>query len=119
MLSVVYGQAFEVDIDDNIINHPNVRSYVVNGRAFIGSDTWEIEHFCGMECFTPPEDWNSTRFGDVYVNLNNSHQGYFATADIQEFDPSDDPYILCDGCGEELVRDDEAYEAMYGRPIKN
>lgn len=117
-VSIVYGQAFEVPSDDPIANHPSVRTYRLgDGRLFVGSDTDEIGHACNHACaiLSVGSGWTPTVGPEDSMSYVVPETG--ATVEIVGFDPGDDPYILCDSCGAELLRDDGRFEAEYGHPI--
>lgn len=121
-LSLVDGTAYEVSTADEILDHPSVRPYLMGGAAYIGIDTLDIVHTCDRDCAMRiiPQNYFRAESGDAYVsgvNYRSDHGVTVRTIDILDFDPGDDPYILCAACGAELLRDDEAFETMYGRPI--
>jgi hypothetical protein len=122
-LSVVYGTAFAVDPSDEIVSHRSVRVYrTQDGKVYIGQDTQEIVHVCDAVCLTqalPREYLPTTNSADAYVSIHPSLDGIVRTADVGEFDPGDDPYILCDACETELLRDDAAFLVAFGHPISN
>lgn len=123
-LSLVSGTAYEVHTTDEILDHPNVRPYRMGGAAYIGIDTLDISHVCGWDCAMRiiPQNHFRAESGDAYVagvTYPSKHGITVRTVDILDFDPGDDPYVLCAACGAELLRDDEAFEAMYGRSIND
>lgn len=122
MISLVFGTAFEVSPTDEILDHPSVRPYRMGGSAYVGAETDEILHVCDRECAmrVMTGEYLPAEGGDAYVSTHpyTSRDGRTVrTVDVVGFDPGDDPYVLCAACGEELLRDDVAYRAMFGRSI--
>jgi hypothetical protein len=129
MQSVIFGTAFEVPTDDDILDHPSVRPYRTDdGRAFIGHDTLDIAHACGLPCavLIVGGEWALAISHDDAMSgvdltgekfTDGRPTGYFTTFDIVAFDPGDDPYVVCAQCETVLLRDDDAFLAQYGRPI--
>lgn len=127
MKSIVFGTAFEVPAGDR---SSFVRKYRIDGdsRLFIGEDTSDISHVCNEACAETVlrEAGNYVRCEDPgsYIIVPDAPFNpsdlftHISTADIQEFDRGDDPYVCCAACGEELHRDDAAYLEMFGRPIE-
>lgn len=115
-VSLVYGTAFEVSSGDPILDHPNVRPYLItDGPSYVGHDTTEILHACSEECAqvliasTTPEHMSKTENGS-YVN-----QATRETIDVMDFDRGDDPYVTCAQCSVVIYRDDAEYRRQYGR----
>src|SRR3954447_6453180 len=125
-LSMIYGEAIEISgpIDGT------VRLYELDGRTFLGTDTYEIVHVCGNVCrddlvqsegdrWTQTDNSNRDEFVSLteLVDTSGEPTGKFDTLDVQGFDRGDDPFVLCAACGAELYRDDEAFEEMFDHPI--
>ena len=127
--SIVYGSAFPDDAP--IKSTENVRAYIIDGKQYIGHESFDIAHVCSVACrqriLTTRDDsaWLGTEDGwqvtennaSAYVSTSRTRSGNVITADVGPFDRGDDPYVKCSACGEEMYRDDEEYEAQYGRPI--
>jgi hypothetical protein len=125
-LSLIYGEAFEAD--PAAMGTDSIRVYRSRGKTFIGHSTHDIGHCCD-ECLgqaIPNEYLPSDNDPRAYVSIHEEHRPprglhrgltVVRTCDVVAFDPGDDPYIVCEVCGEELYRDDEAYEAMFGHPL--
>lgn len=121
MLSLIYGNAFEVSSDDPITDHRSVRVYRAGGRTFIGHDTSDIAHVCDAQCAINAIDrtYTETDQGSAYIVLDPPviDPENFPTIDVVDFDPGDDSYILCAACDTELLRDDDKFFEQYGRRI--
>lgn len=125
-LSMIYGEAFRDDDADPMDSR--IRVYVIaRGVRYVGHDSHEVAHVCDWDCamaalpneYMPTEGWGISH-PRAYVSIHTDERPpftYARTCDISDFDPGDDPYIECDACGAVLLRDDEAYETMYGRRI--
>lgn len=127
MLSIVFGEAFEDDTAEGATG--NIRVYSVDGRHFVGHETSEIVHVCDKACAETVlrEAGNYVQANDAFtfvsldetrtVQTGGNPLTMVDTADVQSYDAGDDSYVLCGACKAELHRDDEAYEAMFGRKI--
>jgi hypothetical protein len=126
VLSIVFGSAFEVPNEEPDL--AMARNYRANGRNLIGHDSHDIVHVCDKACAE-----TVIREAGNYVQCTNNEStfvsfeetkytdgkgtGHYPTADVHDFSPGDDPYVLCGACGETLLRDDDAFEAMFGHKI--
>ncbi len=107
-LSLMYGSAFETTDD----GPGNWREYSADGRYFIGSDTDDIAHACSWACareLLPPDIHACANDPSAYITLrpftytDGRPTDEYPTIDIVDFDPGDDPYVLCEACGAVLV----------------
>lgn len=126
-LSVIFGEAFEAD--PGTMGTENIRVYRHNGHTYIGHDSSEIIHVCDNDCLIqalPSEyvqdgiDWST--FVSIHpfargTNRDGTPLMHVRTADVGDFDPGDDPYVLCAACKRELRRDEDLFEEQYGRRI--
>lgn len=121
-LSMVYGSAFQT----TILYDDRLRLYRHGDKSYVGYDTSDIVHVCDETCLFQVVD------DDVYAPADNDSRvfvsihprpvpakgvTYVDTIDVVDFDPGDDPYVLCGACGTELLRDDDKFYEQYGRHI--
>lgn len=126
-LSIIFGTAFEAEL--NAMGTDNIRVYAHDGHTYIGHDSSEIVHVCDEDCLRqalPDEYVLSDELNYTYVSIHpwqtepdhlGSWMTYVRTADVSDFDPGDDPYVLCAACKAELRRDEDLFEEQYGRRI--
>lgn len=115
--TVIFGRAF---LDNHHIKtHEQVRVYEVGDNTYIGSESTDMEHFCSGQCaITRLNKLNYCRIsGNQYFHLHVGWPERIDTADLQDLDTGDDPYVECAACGEVLVRDDVKYETTYGMKL--
>lgn len=124
-LSIIFGEAFEAD---PVVQGGNIRVYTIDEHTYIGHDTSEIVHVCDNTCLIqalPNEYAACDDSGDHYVSIHPFSRAsgaavtmtFVRTADVVDFDPGDDPYVLCAACKAELRRDEDLFEEQYGRRI--
>ncbi len=124
MLSLVYGSAFQIDVGADE-DTSRIRVYRNDGQTYVGYDTTDIVHVCDRGCMFQaiddsiyaPADIDSRTFVSIDTETRDDGRTYVSTIDVLEFDPGDDPYILCGACGAELLRDDDKFYEQYGRHI--
>jgi hypothetical protein len=125
-ITISYGSAVLLT-DPPSADDYKVRIYRTrDGRRFMGTDTYDLGHVCDLQCADvalgasgPWEPSDDEYAPDAYVGpeelrTDGTGTGQYATADIGPADYGDDTYVLCDACGHELYRDDDAHFDMYG-----
>lgn len=109
-LSLVFGEAYEVHPNDEILESPNVRGYVMGHATYVGVDTSEVVHLCSDDCLHRylPDEYCQCVDTDSYASIHTwtgKHGLMVRTADVGDFDPGNETHILCANCGTDLLKD--------------
>jgi hypothetical protein len=124
VLTMTYGSAFQSDIASDE-DTSRIRVYCHGGKTYVGHDSSDHVHVCDKGCMFQvvddtvfaPADIDSRTFVSIDTDTRPDGLTYVTTIDVGDFDPGDDPYVLCGACGAELLRDDDRFYEQYGRHI--